>query len=129
MNLSFLRHGVAADAGAPGAAGDHSRPLTDEGREKTTRVAAGLQRLGLAFDLILSSPLLRAKETADIVAAALGARKALKFSDRLAPGGTLQGLVDELNRDHARSEEILLIGHEPDFSHHIAVLTTGRPAL
>jgi phosphohistidine phosphatase len=129
MNLSFLRHGVAADAGAPGATDDHGRPLTDEGREKTVRVAKGLQRLGLVFDLILSSPLVRARETAEIVATALGAKKALKLSERLAPGATLQGLVDELTRDHGRCEEILLIGHEPDFSHHIAVLTSGRPTL
>ena len=129
MNLSFLRHGIAADATAPGAAGDRERRLPDEGRKKTTRVAGGLQRLGLAFDLILSSPLVRAKETAEIVATALGAKKSLKFSERLAPGGTLQGLVDELNRDHGRCEDVFLIGHEPDFSHHIAVLTTGRPTL
>lgn len=129
MNLSFLRHGVAADIGAPGVADDHGRPLTDDGREKTRRVAGSLQRLGLGFDLILSSPLIRARETAEIVATVLGVKKALKFSERLAPGGTLQGLVDELIRDHGRCEEILLVGHEPDFSRHISMLTSGRPTL
>ena len=127
MNLSLLRHGIATDAGAPGAAGDHARPLTDEGRDKTTRVAAALQRMGIAFDLILSSPLVRARETAEIVAATLNAKKALRLSERLAPGGTLQALVDELNRDHGRCEEVLLVGHEPDFSRHTSVLITGRP--
>ena len=129
MNLSFLRHGVAADSNTADASGDHGRPLTDEGREKTRRVADGLHRLGLDFDLILSSPLVRARETAEIVATVLGAKKTLKISERLAPGGTLQGLVDELIRDHGSCEEILLVGHEPDFSHHIAVLTSGRPTM
>jgi phosphohistidine phosphatase len=126
MNLSFLRHGVATETDE---GGDHARPLTEEGREKTRRVAEGLKRLAISFDLILSSPLVRARETAEIMAAALDAKKALKLSERLAPGGTLQALVDELLRNHVRCEEVMLIGHEPDFSRHIAVLTSGRPTL
>lgn len=129
MNLSFLRHGLAADAQAAGLEADRARPLTDEGRDKTRRVADGLRRLGLVFDCILTSPLVRARETAEIVATVLGTKKALHVTDHLVPGATLHALVDELNRHHAGCAEILLVGHEPDLSRHIAVLTSGRPAV
>lgn len=128
MKLTFLRHGIAVARGAP-AIPDDQRPLTNEGCEKTRRVAAALGRLGLSFDLILSSPFTRARQTAEIVAAVLKAKKALKFSDHLVHGGSLRGLVDELNGPYARYQDVLLVGHEPDFSEQIAVLTTGRPGL
>jgi phosphohistidine phosphatase len=128
MKVSFLRHGIAVERGTPGIP-DDQRPLTDEGCEKTRRVAAAIEKLGVNFDLILSSPFTRARQTAEIVAAVLNAKKVLKFSGHLVPGGSLQSLVDELNRDYAGRQDVLLVGHEPDFSQHIAGLTTGGPSL
>lgn len=128
MKLSLLRHGLAVARGTPGIP-DDQRPLTDEGCEKTRRVAAALAKLDLRFDLILSSPFARARQTAEIVAAVLKDKPALKFSEHLVPGGSLSALVHQLNRDYAGRQEVLLVGHEPDFSGHIAVLTTGRPGL
>jgi phosphohistidine phosphatase len=128
MKLCFLRHGIAIERGTPGMR-DDERPLTEEGCDKTRQVAAALETLRVKFDLILSSPNRRARQTAEIVAAVLDAKKVVRFSDHLAPGGSLQGLVNELNRENAGHQDVLLVGHEPDFSQHIAVLTSGKPAL
>ena len=69
MNLYILRHGIAAERGTPGYANDADRPLTPEGERKLQLVAAAIKALELGFDLILSSPYLRARQTAEVVAA------------------------------------------------------------
>ena len=71
MNLYILRHGIAVPRGTPGIK-DENRPLTKEGIKKMKEIAEGMLSLGLKFDNIASSPWLRAKQTADIVAKAFG---------------------------------------------------------
>ena len=68
MNLYILRHGIAVEHGAPGYAKDADRPLTPEGERKLGQIAEAMKALELTFDLILSSPYLRARQTAEIVA-------------------------------------------------------------
>ena len=75
MKLYILRHGIAVEPGTPGYETDADRPLTSEGERKMRQIAGAMEALELSFDLILSSPYLRARQTAEIVAEVLTARK------------------------------------------------------
>ena len=123
MQLIFLRHGPAGSR-AEWAGPDAERPLTDDGRVVVARVAALLARSGLRPDALITSPLVRARETAEIAAAALGCPELLTEDARLAKGldrKRLAGLVTE----HTGARVVVLVGHEPDFSATIAELTGG----
>ena len=98
MNLHLLRHGIAVEPGSPGYVKDADRPLTPEGERKLQHISKAMEALDLSFDLILSSPFLRARQTAEIVAEALKARKRLDYSDSLMPGGSTKELIEYLNR-------------------------------
>jgi len=125
MELFLLRHGVAVERGARGFTDDSARPLTPKGRRQLRKIAAAMQKMDLRFDLILSSPLLRAKQTAEIVATKLRLKKRLKFSNALAPGGDATILLRQLERAKPSPEKLLLVGHEPDLSRLISLLVTG----
>lgn len=126
MKLYLLRHGIAADVGTGGVRHDSERPLTDEGREKLQRVAAAMLAMGLEFELILSSPFLRARQTAEIIADALKARKRLSLLDDLACGGDVRTVVHKLTSIRPVPESLLLVGHEPDMSELVSLLCTGE---
>jgi len=125
MNLYVLRHGIAVEPGTPGYEKDADRPLTPEGERKLLQVAKAMDALDLTFDLILSSPYLRARQTAEIIAEAFKARKKLDFSDSLACGGDTKKLVAYLNRLQPPPENVLLVGHEPYLSGLISLLVFG----
>ncbi len=129
MNLFVLRHGLAVEQSIPSFKLDRDRPLTSEGRKKTERIAALLKQLEINFDIILTSPYLRARQTADIVSDALGASKALVISQNLVPGTSLRRVVEELNERRTQITNALIVGHEPDLSGLISVLVTGKPGL
>jgi len=122
MELYFLRHGVAADYG-PAGTGDAGRPLTREGIEKMTAAARGMQRLGVQLDLLLSSPLVRARETAAIVGRTLGLE--VEIAADLSPGCGLSRLR-ALLATHSDAGRLMVVGHEPDFSTLIGDLTGAR---
>ena len=89
MNLYFMRHGIAVDRASGATADDRSRVLTPKGIKRIEREAAGLKRLALSFDRILSSPLERTRQTAKIVAQALRAEiLGIRAMDPLAGGVT-----------------------------------------
>jgi phosphohistidine phosphatase len=121
MELYFLRHAIAADDG-PAGMGDAGRPLTKEGTAKMQAGARGMRRLGLRLDALLSSPLVRAHETAAIVGRELGLE--LQLADELAPGCDPARLFALLGKYRA-AECVMLVGHEPDFSSLIGALTGG----
>lgn len=125
MELYLLRHGIAVERGMRGFEDDFARPLTPKGRRQLRKNAAAMKKLGRDFDLILSSPLLRAKQTAEIVAAALKLKKRLRYSNALAPGGVAAILLRQMGRVKPAPKKILLVGHEPDLSRLISVLVTG----
>ena len=125
MELYLLRHGIAVERGTRGFEDDFARPLTAKGRRQLRKTADAMKRLGRHFDLILASPLLRAKQTAEIIAAELKLKKRLKYSNALAPGGVASILLRQLGRVKPAPEKILLVGHEPDLSRLISVLVTG----
>lgn len=126
MNLFLLRHGIAVDHGAPGIKKDSDRPLTDEGIAQMHEITDAMRKLNLHWDVILSSPFIRARQTAEITAEDLGLKKKLKFSEHLASGANTRKVIEEINREYQDAENILLVGHEPDLSNLISMLVTGR---
>jgi phosphohistidine phosphatase len=126
MNLFILRHGIAVERSTPGYSKDADRPLTPEGERKLRLIAKAMQALELGFDLVLSSPYPRARQTAEVVAEALDLRKRLDFSDSLVPDGSTQQLVEVLNRLRPLPERVLLVGHEPYLSGLISLLVSGK---
>jgi phosphohistidine phosphatase len=125
MNLYILRHGIAAERSAPGFKSDADRPLIPKGRRQLGQITAAMKHMGLDFDLILSSPFLRARQTAEIVTKSLKLKKRLAFSDELTPDGDLRMLIRQLNELKPVPENILLVGHEPYLSQLAALLISG----
>lgn len=122
MKLYFLRHGIAED-GRLGLS-DRDRRLTTAGIAEMEGVAKGLMALGLRPDAILHSPLVRARETARIVATGLDLVSHLHEEPGLACGCRLRDLEQMLNH-RAKLQHVLLVGHEPDFSTLVATLIGG----
>jgi len=113
MTLYLLRHSLALPLGARGIATDEERFLSDEGRALGARTARGIQALGLEFDQILTSPLVRARQTAEIVAKILGAQERLKHCDVLRPGMKPKRLLD-WTAEEKKARHVLCVGHQPD---------------
>ncbi len=126
MELYFLRHAKAVQLSARSKMSDRDRPLTPEGEQKMRAVARGFRRLDLSLDLILSSPYLRARQTAEILADVLKAPGKLKLAPALEPGGDPRQLVRELNQHGRQSDGLVLVGHEPYFSELISMLIAGH---
>jgi phosphohistidine phosphatase len=119
MQLYFLRHGEAdwPDWTKP----DDERPLTDFGKKEVRQVAKFLNRLKVKPDLIVTSPLPRALQTAEVAAEQLKTK--LRQDEALEPGFGISELNTVLKRH--RSKVLMLVGHEPDFSSVISALTGG----
>lgn len=126
MNIFILRHGIAVERGTEGFEHDSERPLTAKGRRQLRKSAAAMRRMKLRFDLILSSPYVRAKQTAEIVAEELKLGKRLKFSDALKYDGDAAELVRQLSTLKSAPENLLLVGHEPYLSQLISLLVSGN---
>ncbi len=110
MKLFFMRHGIAEPA--HGSIGDRDRALTEEGRHQVHQIAHALRRLNIRPEIILTSPLIRAAQTAEIVAPVLDVR--LETVNELQPGCVLDDLQRLLRR--YPQETVMVVGHEPDFS-------------
>ena len=87
MEVYLIRHGIAAERGT--YSNDDERPLVDKGINKTKKVAKSLREIGVVFDVICTSPLVRAKQTADILFEA-GLSSQIEIFSALAPGGNIQ---------------------------------------
>jgi phosphohistidine phosphatase len=128
MKLYFLRHG---DAGDPATWGgdDAERPLTDDGRKQIAAGARTMRRLELDVDRIVTSPLVRARETAEIVALELKRKDRLVVDERLGSSFGPERLAEILCENHG-VHELMLVGHEPSFSATIGqVIGSGRVKL
>jgi len=113
MQLFIVRHGIAVDREDPKCPADPDRFLTDEGIEKTRQVAQGVAEVGTTPDLMVTSPYLRALQTAEIFATQLGyAKQKIKKSDFLLPGAEPLQLFRELAKDKELSV-VFLFGHAP----------------
>ena len=110
--IYIVRHAVAAERG-PAYPDDARRPLTPSGMEKFRKVAKGLAWLDVRVDRILTSPLVRARETADILAEFLPGPPPVIETDALAPGATYDDLRAHME-EFRRCLSVALVGHEPD---------------
>jgi phosphohistidine phosphatase len=139
MQIYVVRHGIAIDREDPKSPPDPERFLTEEGIKKTKRVAAAIAELSDAPDLLLSSPYVRAMQTAEIFADALDfPRQKIRQTDLLLPGGEPSLLFRELSKDK-QSSVIFLFGHAPQLNdlvatalgtkHHITSLKKAGVAL
>ncbi|MEH2110025.1 phosphohistidine phosphatase SixA [Nostoc sp.] len=125
MELYLIRHGIAEDKGL--GIKDEERSLTKEGRQKTEKVAQKLVKLGLNFDLILTSPLVRARQTAEILIAEKLSSQ-LEESSHLAPDGQISSwLKDWLEpRNYSQNTQLALVGHEPNLSNWAEIFLWGE---
>ncbi|MFH1739401.1 MAG: phosphohistidine phosphatase SixA [bacterium] len=125
MELYLIRHADAEPIDSPGVRCDAERALTLEGKREFKKVASGLKKVAGVPNLILTSPFVRARQTAEILRDTFGLQSnALQQDDRLAAGASPQNilyLVNEMKRDR-----LVLVGHEPDFSRFISATTCGH---
>lgn len=127
MRLYFLRHGLAGER-EDWRGDDASRPLTAEGIAKMEREAKTIGKLGLKLDAIVTSPLVRAAQTARIVADELDLRDALVVDDNLGLDfdlGRLRNVIEQ----HRAAEALMLVGHEPSMSRTLGDITGARVEL
>jgi phosphohistidine phosphatase len=125
VELYFIRHGIAEERKANIT--DEERSLTKEGRQKTEKVAERLKQLGLQFDLIATSPLVRARQTAEIlITTGLGSQ--LEECPHLAPEGRIENwVVDWLEpKKFSPQTQLALVGHEPNLSEWAEILVWGE---
>jgi|SRR5579862_3495173 len=122
--IYLIRHGLAESRGDSWP-DDTKRPLSEDGMSRLKKEARGLARLNVAFDVILTSPLVRTRQTAELVAAGLDSRPPIVNVDSLAPGGSYAALAADLEK-HARKHSIALVGHEPGIGELAARLIGSR---
>lgn len=127
MQLLLIRHGIAEDAErfAESGGSDDQRPLTEIGRKKMRKGASRLRSQLTGIDLLASSPLLRAKQTAEIVAAAFGGL-AIQEQAELSPEGSLDALLDWL-RAMPETHTVALVGHDPHLNLLAGAVLLGTP--
>jgi phosphohistidine phosphatase len=123
MEILFLRHGIA-EARETWPGDDAARPLTAQGRKAMERTAARFAALGLTPEVIITSPLVRARQTAEIAATGMGLSDRVVEDERLASGFSAARLRSILE-SRAATGAVMLVGHEPDFSETIAELIGG----
>jgi phosphohistidine phosphatase len=123
MNLFILRHGKAGEPSI--GPGDAARALTRAGKDEIKRVAQWMKAKKFRFDVIATSPLQRARETATIVASVLGRKDKLVVWDELAPGGDPDTVCYTASLQGAGAT-VLIVGHEPALSMLISRIITGN---
>jgi phosphohistidine phosphatase len=126
MKLYVLRHGLAAQRDGHKYPDDRARPLTAKGKKKAREIGAALAGMGGGCEVVLSSPLTRALQTAELVAGCLDGKRSVRVAEELAPEGDPEGLIERLKRELPGDGAVMLVGHEPYLSRLIAVLLTGR---
>ena len=126
MNLYVIRHGEAGAIGG-GVQRDADRPLTDRGKSDALLLGQLLGHLDPVVRLILCSPYLRARQTADAVAAGLLTAAPVQETDHLSPGFRPKPLLEELQA-LAPDGSAVVIGHQPDLSMFLAYVIEGESA-
>ena len=125
MELYLIRHGIAVERGADTK--DEERSLTDQGHQKTRKVAQRLHKLGLRFDLIMTSPLVRSRQTAEILCSC-GLSSHLEESTYLAPNGELHTWLSRWLEQQQQPgiTHLALVGHQPDLGQWAEILVWGE---
>ncbi len=127
MIVYILRHAIAIEKGTSGYHND-DRPLTEDGKDKMAKAAKGITKLVEGVDVILSSPLVRAYDTAKIAARALGAEHKLEVCTNLLPGSSLKGLLTYVAKYKALNS-VMMVGHEPDLGYLASALLGSDDAI
>lgn len=125
IELYLVRHAIAAERG-PRFPDDGLRPLTPLGRKRFREAVLGLAAFDVTIDLVLTSPLVRARETALLLADGLRPRPSVQNLDALAPGGKPAAVVEAVARHAKRHRRLALVGHEPDLGELAARLLGAR---
>lgn len=125
MELYLIRHGIAAEREEYNQ--DEERPLTENGKEKTKKVVQRFKEIGIHFDLILSSPLVRAQQTAEIFQQLSLSEKILTFPD-LKPEGKLENWINWWQKSGYDNEQnkLALVGHQPNLGNWTELLVWGK---
>ena len=126
MNLYVLRHGLARERIGREYANDDERPLTAKGMRRMRRQLKGMNVLGLSMDAIVTSPLVRAVQTAEIVHRGIRKPGRLVTSGALRPSEHPATLLEELAAEYSSADDVMVVGHEPYLSGLIAVVVTGQ---
>lgn len=127
MNLYIMHHAIAVEP--DDAREDRERPLSERGRKRIEKISRNLLKLDLSFDLIMTSPFLHARQTADLVADTFAIKpKYVVESPNLCPFGSTNQLVEEIN-ERGPFEFLLLVGHEPFLNHLIGTLLAGDASI
>ncbi|MBU0677853.1 MAG: phosphohistidine phosphatase SixA [Verrucomicrobia bacterium] len=124
MNLYLVRHGIAVDIGRNGVKSDADRMLSEDGIQKTGEAARGLRVLDCNPAFIIASPLVRAKETAEIMREILAPKAKLELNDGLVPGAVVEDVVACCS---GRPGDIMIVGHMPDMAVIASQFITGSP--
>ena len=125
-SLYLVRHAIAAERGDE-YPDDSRRPLTSEGMSRFRKAARGLVEIGVEVDLILTSPYVRARQTADILSEQLRGHPPVVETSALVPGSAHADLIAEL-ASHAKRSALALVGHEPGIGTTAARLVGARGA-
>lgn len=124
MDVYFLRHANAGESLADPKQ-DEKRPLDQLGIEQSQRISRVLAGLGVKLDAIISSPLVRAKQTAALAAAELGYTKSVLLDKALRPDAEFEHFQQILRR-HSKTESIMVVGHNPNLSEFLSLLVTDE---
>lgn len=124
MNIYLIRHAKAEKATA--VTGDFERELSKEGKASIKAAAEKWKRLIESFDHIVSSPLVRAHQTAKIIADVFEYKQDIIINKKLSSGSTIEDIIDTANS--LDGEEIAFIGHQPDLSNHLSTLISSAGA-
>ena len=127
MNVFLLRHGRAGKWNPLRYPDDRLRPLTPEGQDRLTGQVRGMAAIGISPDLIVSSPLTRALQTAQIVHAGLALTRPIETSESLVPEADPRDALKELATWQVSSAGVMLVGHEPHLSS-LASIAVGESA-
>ena len=123
--LYLVRHGVAVPPGTPEIA-DDDRELTKRGERKVEQIGRGLLQLRLKLSAIVTSPLPRARKTAEILACELGLEDRLVLEETLGASSTAAGIHEWLKTQ--THQHLMIVGHNPSFSNLIGLLLGAGPA-
>jgi len=124
VEIYLIRHAIAEERGEKWP-DDTKRPLSADGIARMRKAAKGLERLGVHFDVVLTSPLVRTRQTADIVASAYEHRPPIVLAESLAPEGEYADVLADLQK-HAKRSRIAAVGHEPNIGELAARLAGSR---
>ena len=127
LELYLIRHGIAAERGKEWP-DDSKRPLTPDGISRLRKTARGLNAIGVGFDQIVTSPLVRTRQTVDVFAEELKSKPPVVTADALAPAGTPASVIQEIAK-HVRKPRVALVGHEPNLGELAAELIGSHTPL